>query len=80
MHTLCTAAIGSLTHAMKGQRLLDDLGIAAKIVKLDAGRTKKGCSYGIEFACSELKRARAALGAAHLPISAYLDGGGGELL
>lgn len=80
MHKICTASIGSLTHAMKGQKLLAEVGIAGKIVKLDAGKTRKGCAYGIEFSCSELRSARSVLGAAHLPVSEYFSGGGGELL
>jgi hypothetical protein len=65
---------------MKGQKLLESIGIAARIVKLDAKKTRKGCSYGIEFSCSELKKARSALNASHLPISDYWSGSGGELL
>lgn len=65
---------------MKGQQLLLDVGITAKIVKLDASKTRRGCAYGMEFACADLKRARAVLGAAHLPVSEYRNGGGGELL
>ena len=80
MHDFCTASVGSLTHAMKGQKLLGTLGIASRIVKLDAKKTRKGCSYGIEFPCSEMRRARSALSAAHLPISDYFSGGGGEVL
>ena len=80
MHNICTASVGSLTHAMKGQRLLEGVGIAARIVKLDAGKTRKGCSYGIEFSCSETKRVRSVFGDAHLPISSYFAGGGGEIL
>ena len=80
MHKLCTASVGSLTHAMKGQRLLEGTGVTARIVKLDAAKTKKGCSYGLEFSCAELKRARATLGASHLPIRGYFEGGGGELI
>ena len=80
MHDFCTASVGSLTHAMKGQKLLESIGIAARIVKLDANKTRKGCSYGIEFPCSEMRRARSTLSAAHLPISNYFAGGGGEVL
>ncbi|MBE6661663.1 MAG: DUF3343 domain-containing protein [Ruminococcaceae bacterium] len=80
MHHLCTASIGSLTHAMKGQRLLSDVGIESRIVKLDAKRTRRGCAYGIEFSCAELKSAKSTLGASHLPVSEYFSGGGGELL
>lgn len=80
MHKLCTASIGSLTHAMKGQKLLAEDGISARIVKLDAKRTRRGCAYGIEFSCTDLRRARSVLSSAHLPVSDYINGGGGELL
>lgn len=80
MHKICTASVGSLTHAMKGQKLLSDAGILTKIVKLDAKKTRRGCAYGIEFSCAELKNARSVLGASHLPVSEYFSGGGGELL
>ncbi len=80
MHKLCTASVGSLTHAIKGQRLLEGMGVTVRVVKPDAAKTKKGCSYGLEFSCAELKRVRAALGASHLPIQGYFEGGGGELI
>jgi len=65
---------------MKGQRLLSDVGIASRIVKLDASKTRRGCAYGIEFPCADQRRVRTTLGAAHLPVSEYFSGGGGELL
>ena len=80
MHSLYTASIGSLTHAMKGQRFLMSVGIEARIVKLDAKKTRRGCAYGIEFPAAELKRAKSTLAASHLPVSEYFSGGGGELL
>ena len=76
MQNLCTAAIGSLTHAIKGQRILAENGVTGTIVKLDSKKTRRGCAYGIEFPCSEFKTVRSALGAARLPVSQYTDGGG----
>ncbi|MBO5305123.1 MAG: DUF3343 domain-containing protein [Clostridia bacterium] len=80
MHKICTASIGSLTHAMKGQKLLTGEGISSRIVKLDSKKTRRGCAYGIEFSCDEQRRVRSVLGASHLPVSDYFSGGGGELL
>ncbi len=80
MTTICTATIGSLTHAIKGQKLLESSGIAARIVKLDASRTRRGCSYGIEFDCREKSKTRRLFAENALPVSGYLGGGGGELL
>ena len=76
MQNLCTAAIGSLTHAIKGQRLLAEIGITGTVVKLDSKKTRRGCAYGIEFPCQNYKEVRAKLGAARLPVSQYTDGGG----
>lgn len=80
MHKICTASIGSLTHAMKGQKLLSGIGIVGKIVKLESEKTRRGCAYGIEFPCAELRRVRATLATSHLPVSEYFNGGGGEVL
>ena len=44
----CTAAIGSLTLAMKAKSALDAAGIYCTIVKLDPTMTKRGCAYGLE--------------------------------
>ena len=37
----------SLTHAMKAKKILNEHGISAKVIKPDARRSEKGCSYGI---------------------------------
>ena len=76
MQNSCTAAIGSLTLAMKGQRLLSEIGITGTIVKLDSKKTRRGCAYGIEFPCRNFKEVRAKLNASRLPVSQYTDGGG----
>lgn len=80
MTTICTATLGSLTYAIKGQKLLSENSISAKIVKLDASQTRRGCSYGIEFDCREQKKVRRLFSTASLPVSGYMSGGGGELL
>lgn len=76
MQKSCTAAIGSLTLAMKGQKLLSEISITGTIVKLDSKKTRRGCAYGIEFPCQNIKEVRAKLNAARLPVSQYTDGGG----
>ena len=73
----CTAATSSLTHCMKAQRLLAASGIACSIVKLDSSLTRRGCAYGIEFSCDEKREVRSLLSRANIPVSQYIDGGGG---
>ena len=47
------AAIGSMTAAIKAQRTLAASGIASEVISLSPGETRRGCAYGIEFACSQ---------------------------
>ena len=73
----CTAAMSSLTHCMRAQRLLLSEGLESTIVKLDSSLTKKGCAYGIEFSCNLKREVRSILSRANLPVSQYIDEGGG---
>ena len=49
--TSCCATIGSVTYALKGQRLLADYNINSKVIKVRSGNASSGCAYGIEFDC-----------------------------
>lgn len=77
---VCTAAIGSLTVAMKAHSVLKDAGLESKIVKLDPSMTRRGCAYGIEYPCENHKAVRSAFNAAKISVSSYIKGGGGEML
>ena len=57
----------SLTHAIKGKKLLYEYGIEAKVVKPDNSRTEKGCGYGISLDRSVAERANALLTENDLP-------------
>ena len=76
----CTAAIGSLTLAMKAKSALDNIRVNGKIVKLDPSMTRRGCAYGIEYSCDDHKAVRSAFNAAKISVSSYLKGGGGEMI
>lgn len=75
----CTAAIGSLTLAMKAQSALDNIRVNGKIVKLDPSMTRRGCAYGIEYSCDDHKAVRSAFNMANISVSSYIKGGGGEI-
>lgn len=75
----CTAAIGSLTLAMKAQSALDNSRVNGKIVKLDPSMTRRGCAYGIEYSCDDHKAVRSAFNMANISVSSYIKGGGGEI-
>ena len=76
----CTAAIGSLTLAMKAASALGAEGLDGKIVKLDPTMTRRGCAYGIEYSCEKHKAVRSAFNAAKISVSSYIKGGGGEMI
>ena len=76
----CTAAIGSLTVAMKARSALEGARLEGKIVKLDPSMTRRGCAYGIEYPCEYHKAVRSAFNAANISVSSYIKGGGGEMI
>ena len=48
-----TITFGSVTYAHKARRLLAQVGITARLIKLDATISKNGCTHGIEFAAED---------------------------
>lgn len=70
--TVCIAASGSMTRAVRAQRVLHEAGICAEVVALAPEETRHGCAYGVEYPCSEERRVRVALRNARVPISQYL--------
>lgn len=73
---VCTASLNSLTYAIKAQKELAGAGIDARVVKLDASMSRRGCTYGVEFDCSVGRAVRSALGNARVPVKGYYSGGG----
>ena len=53
----CVIAMPSLTFALQGETLLDNVGIYVRVIKLPANATKKGCAYGLEVSCVFLEEA-----------------------
>ncbi len=49
----CMAEIGSMTQAIKAQRILADATIPSTVVKNNSTNNGKGCAYGISFACAQ---------------------------
>lgn len=73
---LCTAALSSMTYALKAQKALSAVGIYSYIVKLDSSATRRGCTYGVTFYCGDTSSARRALANAHLNVTQYVKGSG----
>ena len=58
---LCRLSAGSMTAAMKSQRVLARNAIRVNVVKISSSQQDKGCVYGIEFPCMLSGNIRAAL-------------------
>lgn len=72
----CTAALSSLTYAMKAQRAIEAAGLNSDIVKLDSRHTRRGCSYGVQFHCEYTSKIKSVLRESGIGVSKYLSGGG----
>ena len=72
----CTAALSSLTYAIKAEHILKDFGIFSRVAKLEPGVARRGCEYGISFNCVDLPRVKQAFREAKIPVKRYLRGGG----
>lgn len=49
----CVTVIGSMTQAMRAQKVLAASSIRAEIIKAEADQSRKGCSYALSYSCSE---------------------------
>ena len=56
-----TVSLGSVTYAMKGQKLLSSMKIHSKLIKLDVGKSADGCIYGLIISDTDYPRAATAL-------------------
>lgn len=72
----CTAALTSLTYAMKAQKALYAVGLHSDIVKLSAGSSKRGCEYGVQFPCELEDQIKRALRSSDIGVRRYLREGG----
>jgi hypothetical protein len=59
---------------MKGQHILYERAIWSRIIKLEAGQTKRGCAFGVELECDNLYNARIAFTNYGIPYSEIIGG------
>ena len=67
-----TISLGSVTYAIKAQKLLYATQIHSKLIKLDAGKSADGCIYGLIISASDYTDAVKELKKADLTFSLYL--------
>lgn len=68
-HSVCAASIGSVTHAMKAQRILSENAITSSVNKVSS---KSGCSYGVMFPCLQRKNVEIILSKNNIRVREYL--------
>lgn len=64
----CTAELGTMTQAMKAQRVLAEAAIPCVVYKMEASSSRRGCSYGIRYVCSQEKNIRVVLSQARVAV------------
>ena len=63
----CIAAIGSVTQAMRAQKVLAGEAIRTNLVKT-SGNSHRGCSYALSYSCSQDANVRAILARARIRV------------
>ena len=61
----CSAELGSVTEAMKAERVLAAAAIPSEIIKIEGGR-RRGCIFGIGFSCVQANNVRAVLSSSRI--------------
>ncbi len=69
---VCSAVIGSMTAAMKAQRLLSGQALRATVKKISSDTRSRGCVYGIEFDCAIFPSVRRILESSNIDVTEYL--------
>ena len=64
----CRIALGSITHAMKAEELLNARMIPARVVREENKQLSRGCGYGVSVDCRHSTAAEKKLRDAGLPI------------
>ena len=70
----CLAVIGSMTQAIRAQRVLAAAAIRAEVVKADEGDSRRGCAYALSYPCAQGANVRAVLKRGGVRVRAYHGG------
>ena len=68
----CIAYIGSNTQSLKAQRVLSGEAILSYVVKVSSSGSRKGCGYGVSFACRNKYNVELILSKNNIPIKEML--------
>lgn len=66
------AVFQTMTLAQQGARLLTGAAIPAQVVRVDAARTRRGCSWGVAFPSRLIANVRGVFSDAGISVREYL--------
>ncbi len=72
--TGCTCIVGSMTTALRAERLLASMAIPTEIVKTDTGMGGRGCAYALSFSCTQQKNVQSILEKNGIRVKGFLGG------
>lgn len=67
----CLAVMGSMTQAMRAQKVLAGAAVHAEVVKADSAHTRRGCAYALSYPCSQENNVRTILSGAGIRVRDY---------
>lgn len=70
----CVAVIGSMTQAMRAQKILANAAIRTEVIKADSSLTRRGCAYAISYSCLQSDHVKDILRDAGIRVRSYHDG------
>lgn len=71
----CVAVIGSMTQAMRAQKVLASAAVRAKVIKADSFDARQGCAYAVSYACVQKEAVRQILQNAGVQVRSFHGGG-----
>ena len=75
----CLAVMGSMTQAMRAQKVLAGAAVRAEVVKADSAHTRRGCAYALSYPCSQENNVRTVLSSAGIRVRDYYREGADDL-
>ena len=67
----CLAVMGSMTQAMRAQKVLAGAAVRADVVKADSAHTRRGCAYALSYPCAQENNVRTILAGAGIRVRDY---------
>ena len=64
----CLAVMGSMTQALRAQKVLADAAVRTEVVKADSAHTRRGCAYALSYPCLQDGNVRTILSSAGIRV------------